>query len=152
MKKTALALLSITLILAAADRSGSQQHERLLTESLGLTHGQYLVADLASLPNGDTALILRDRNGRLGMIIAVSDRAGAERARIEFYDAGGALLGTLNAASSGGPLEGRVQRLEDMVFPLAARPGDRLPQSNTLNVWLKLDSLEQRIRAIEQAR
>lgn len=159
MRKTVLFSLLAALVSAAIGSSLSrmmmvqgvqaQDSQRLLTQSLGVTHGQYLVADLASFPDGATKLVLRDPNGRVGMILAVSDRAGAERARIEFYDAGGVLVQALSASSSAGPLEERVQTLERISLPASAQPGGRSPFSNTQNLWIRLDDLDQRVRHLE---
>lgn len=132
-----------------------QGYQRLLTESLGVTRGQYLVADLASFPDGATKLVLRDPNGRVGIILAVSGRAGAERAQIEFYGAGGQLVRTINASNaspSAGLLEDRVRRLEDLSLPIVHRPGERYAQSNTENLWIRLDALDGRVRALEGRR
>jgi hypothetical protein len=129
----------------------AQAQQRFTTESLGITRGQALVADLASFPDGVTKLVLRDPNGRVGIILAVSDGAGAERARIEFYDARGMLVRTLDASSSGSRLEQRVKLLEDISLPRPPLPpGGRQIQSNEENLWIKLEALDRRVRALEK--
>ncbi len=147
-----LAALIVGVLGIALNRRATvhaQQSERLTTESLGITHGQALVADLAAFPDG-TKLILRDPDGRLGMILSVSGRAGAERAQIEFYDANGQLLHRINASSSGGLLEERIKRLEDISLPIPYTSGQRRTQSNLENLWIKLGDLEGRVSELEK--
>jgi hypothetical protein len=171
MKRASWLLLAAALIVGNVESFSSkawtvrgvqaQGNQRLVTESLGITSGQYLVADLGVFPDGMTKLILRDPHGRLGLVLAVSDRTGAERAEIQFFDAGGQLMRTINATSagsplatsSGGQLEYRMQRLEDLALPRTVLgPGERQTQSNELNVWNKIEQLERRIQGLERSR
>ena len=99
----------------------AQAEQRISAQSLGITRGQYLVADLTSFPDGATKLVLRDRNGKVGLILAVHDRPDSARAQIEFYDSGGKIVRTLDAASVAAPSDAQGGRTTYSLTPTESR-------------------------------
>ena len=100
----AFVVLAISVAVASrflipATRTYAQNDpQRIVTESLGISRDQYLVADLGSFPDGGTKLVLRDSHGRLGLILSVYDH-DPNRAKIELFDANGRRVGFIDAST-----------------------------------------------------
>ena len=69
--------LSIQFVGTRAAHAQPPQQEHLRVGSLRIVHGQATVAALSTYPpDNATKLILRDKNGRQGLILSVSDAPG----------------------------------------------------------------------------
>jgi hypothetical protein len=119
-----LAVVALVTIaqLSKTQAAYAQAGQRTVIESLDISRGQYSVATLASFPDGATKLALRDPNGVVGLVLAVYDRRGSERAVIEFYDSGGNKVRTIDAASFAPPSGPRVGKIDAVAVAPASGP------------------------------